>query len=257
RAFLAQFGRTFHAHWRASRVLRAREHVGVGRSLSDAGARAGFESESGMRSAFRAVLDATPREARERATVVVTKLASPLGELTAAATQEGICLLEFGAPKSAARASESLERVARRLECTLVAGTNAHLRQLRTELEAWFRGTRTRFDVPVVHAGTPFESEVWRALAAIPFGETKSYGELARALGRPGASRAVGRANGSNPIAILVPCHRVIGASGDLTGYAAGLDRKRWLLAHERTERSAAVDVLARVELARPRRIGR
>jgi methylated-DNA-[protein]-cysteine S-methyltransferase len=108
------------------------------------------------------------------------------------------------------------------------------LRAARDQLAGWFRGERTGFDLPLRPAGTPFQLEVWRVLAAIPFGETRSYAELARAIGRPSSSRAVGSANARNPISVVVPCHRVVGADGALTGYAGGIERKRWLLAHER-----------------------
>src|SRR5450432_3910453 len=101
------------------------------------------------------------------------------------------------------------------------------------QLAEYFAGQRTGFDLPVELAGTGFQRRVWAALREIPYGETVSYGELARRIGQPSASRAVGLANGQNPISIVVPCHRVIGANGSLTGYGGGLERKRWLLAHE------------------------
>jgi methylated-DNA-[protein]-cysteine S-methyltransferase len=103
----------------------------------------------------------------------------------------------------------------------------------REQLTAYFAGERVTFDVPYVLHGTEFQRRVWTELATIPFGETTSYGELAERLGRPSAARAVGRANGTNPISIIVPCHRVIGAGGGLTGYGGGLPRKRYLLAFE------------------------
>ena len=108
-----------------------------------------------------------------------------------------------------------------------------HLAALRAALDAYFAGRAVAFDVPLAPAGTPFQRDVWRALRAIPFGATASYAEIARRIGRPQAVRAVGAANARNPIAILVPCHRVIGADGSLTGYAGGLERKRALLALE------------------------
>ena len=101
------------------------------------------------------------------------------------------------------------------------------------QLADYFAGKRLDFDLPLAAVGTGFQQRVWEALVAIPYGETCSYGDLARAIGRPAASRAVGAANGRNPIAIVVPCHRVIGASGALTGYAGGMAAKQWLLAHE------------------------
>src|SRR5579864_2849043 len=106
-----------------------------------------------------------------------------------------------------------------------------------TELGEYFAGTRTQFDLALAPAGTEFQQRVWRALCDIPYGDVTSYGALARGLGSPDASRAVGLANGRNPIAIVIPCHRVIGSDGSLTGYGGGLDRKRWLLDHERSVR--------------------
>jgi methylated-DNA-[protein]-cysteine S-methyltransferase len=102
------------------------------------------------------------------------------------------------------------------------------------QLEEYFAGERTLFDVPLAPRGTAFQRAAWDALRAIPYGRTSSYVAQARAIGRPSAARAVGAANGRNPIAIVLPCHRVVGASGSLTGYGGGLDRKRWLLEHER-----------------------
>jgi methylated-DNA-[protein]-cysteine S-methyltransferase len=104
---------------------------------------------------------------------------------------------------------------------------------LRRQLDAYFAGELRDFDLQLAPTGTPFQLDVWRALRAIPYGATASYGEIARAVGQPGAARAVGGANNRNPIAIVVPCHRVIGAGGSLTGYGGGLDRKRLLLALE------------------------
>jgi len=107
------------------------------------------------------------------------------------------------------------------------------LREAQRQLQEYFAGTRQVFDLPLKPAGTPFQREVWNVLASIPWGTTRSYGEVARAIGRPRAVRAVGAANGANPLPLLLPCHRVIGSGGTLTGYAGGLDRKRRLLALE------------------------
>jgi len=104
---------------------------------------------------------------------------------------------------------------------------------LRDQLDAYFAGERREFDLPLAPAGTAWQRAVWDALQGVPYGTTLSYGELAARLGRPSASRAVGAANGRNPISVIVPCHRLIGSSGALTGYAGGLERKAWLLQHE------------------------
>ncbi len=102
------------------------------------------------------------------------------------------------------------------------------------QLEEYFAGSRTEFELPLAPAGTAFQRDAWTALRAIPYGATRSYAEQAAALGRPRAIRAVGAANGRNPIAIVVPCHRVVGSRGALTGYGGGVERKEWLLGHER-----------------------
>lgn len=105
--------------------------------------------------------------------------------------------------------------------------------EIRGQVEAYCAGERQAFDIECAAEGTEFQHTVWKALMAIPFGETRSYGEIAAAIGRPGAARAVGMANANNPIALIVPCHRVIGADGSLTGYGGGLNLKKALLAHE------------------------
>lgn len=109
----------------------------------------------------------------------------------------------------------------------------ARFAQIQAQLAEYFAGQRQRFDLPLAPSGTEFQRSVWSALQDIPFGETRSYGEIAQAIGRPKAVRAVGTANGSNPIALIIPCHRVIGADGSLTGFGGGLDVKRQLLTHE------------------------
>ena len=119
-------------------------------------------------------------------------------------------------------------------------GSHSVFDQLREELGQWLAGERLEFDVPLAPRGTPWQRAVWAALGGVPSGATITYTELAARAGRPGAARAAGAANGRNPISILIPCHRVVGTRGGLTGYAGGLDAKAWLLAHERAARSRA-----------------
>lgn len=115
--------------------------------------------------------------------------------------------------------------------------------QVKQQLTEYFANQRQSFDLPLAAQGTKFQQSVWKLLPDIPYGETVSYGSLAHKLGKPGSSRAVGAANGRNPISIIVPCHRVIAANGKLTGYAGGVDRKQWLLAHEKGAFGNAADV--------------
>lgn len=122
--------------------------------------------------------------------------------------------------------------------------SKSKLRAARRQFEEYFAGNRQQFELPLHPSGTPFQLEVWGALLAIPYGETVSYTDIARRIGRPRAVRAVGAANGANPLAIIVPCHRVIGSHGDLVGYGGGLPIKRWLLAHERRNAPAPIFTL-------------
>lgn len=142
---------------------------------------------------------------------LVRHIETPIGRLALCADGDGLCALRFAATGEGMDAAPVLLQAER-------------------ELKEYFAGRRTAFSVPLSMRGTPFQMEVWAALRAIPYGETRSYGELARRIGRPGACRAVGMANHVNPLPILVPCHRVVGADGRLTGYAGGLDVKKYLL---------------------------
>jgi methylated-DNA-[protein]-cysteine S-methyltransferase len=169
-----------------------------------------------------------------------TTIPTPLGDMLALASGDGLCALEFTTVNGPRAGQDRQSRLDARLrrwfppheivdrETPVIAGT-------RDWLTAYFGGSRAEAtELPLDMRGAAFEKRVWIALRAIPPGETTSYGAIAEALGSTGASRAVGAANGANPIAIVVPCHRVIGASGSLTGYGGGLDRKTWLIDHER-----------------------
>jgi methylated-DNA-[protein]-cysteine S-methyltransferase len=171
-----------------------------------------------------------------RSDLRIDRIASPLGTILLVAEGEALRAIEFGDDEG------RLHRQLRRQEGAAVDLLPADdPAGLSTRLRAYFAGDIEIFDeVPVRAGGTPFQRAVWAALREIPPGRTTSYGQLAARLGRPGASRAVGHANGANPVAIAVPCHRVIGADGTLTGYGGGLERKRWLLEHERACLAAA-----------------
>lgn len=152
----------------------------------------------------------------------LSRLSTPVGELTLTVSDAALTGVYFPSSRQFAR-----------LHAGELGAESEILALARRQLEEYFAGSRTAFDIPLALEGTPFEQRVWEALQRIPYGTTMSYGELARRLGDQSASRAVGTANARNPIPIIVPCHRVIGANGDLTGYGGGLDRKLWLLEHE------------------------
>ena len=163
-------------------------------------------------------------------TITTAELSTPLGPMIAGAVDEGICLLDFPDRRDFQKLSDA---VASALDAAVVEGDHPHLVTLRRQLREYFEAARERFDLPLVMTGTDFQQRVWAGLLQIPFGETRSYKEQAQALDNPGAIRALGRANGANRMAILIPCHRVIASDGALTGYSGGLHRKRWLLDFE------------------------
>lgn len=166
-----------------------------------------------------------------RSEMVTAMLDSPLGRLLAVATDDGICLLEYADQRMLER---NLATMCRRFAASVVQGQHKWLKRLSGELAAYFDGRLSEFTVPIVPCGTPFQERVWQELRRIPHGTTISYEELAARIGQPAAVRAVANANGRNRINLLIPCHRVIGKNGSLTGYGGGLWRKRWLLNQER-----------------------
>jgi len=164
-------------------------------------------------------------------------LPTPLGDMVVGATAQGVCLLEFTAADGSVAGLNRLEKL---LGTTGTMAENEHIGQAQRELAEYFAGTRMVFDVPLHLPGTAFQQQVWASLLAIPYGTTTSYEAQAAALHSPKAIRAMAAANGQNRIAIIVPCHRVIGKNGSLTGYAGGLDRKRWLINFEREHSKGA-----------------
>lgn len=159
--------------------------------------------------------------------ILYCNLPSPVGEMIAGAADDGVCFLEWHDRGGVERI---LQRVTTRYRREVVPGENQHLQHLRSELESYFAGQLQSFTVPIAVHGTSFEQLVWNELMKIPYGQTRSYGQLGAMLGRPGASRAVGRANGANYLGIVIPCHRVIESNGHLRGYGGGLWRKKFLL---------------------------
>jgi AraC family transcriptional regulator, regulatory protein of adaptative response / methylated-DNA-[protein]-cysteine methyltransferase len=236
RYFLKHYGMTFHAYARGRRLSGAFEQLRRGTRLDEVIMGNGFESHSGFRDAFSRTFGQAPGRSRSGDCVVCTWIESPLGPFVAGATAQGVCLLEFTDRR---RLPAQIETVRRRFGCAVVPGESPYFDRLRKELDLYFSGQLQKFSLPLAAPGTPFQERVWGELQRIPFGETRSYEDLARAVGAPGAQRAVGRANGTNRIAIVIPCHRVINKSGKLGGYGGLLWRKEALLHLERTGRLA------------------
>ena len=237
RWFRRHHGMTFHAYQRARRIGRALGHLQTGGGVTEAAYTHGWESLSAFHEAFREALGTTPGRAADGNVVLVHRILTPLGPMLAGATDDALCLLEFVDRRMLATQIRTLERG---LECAFVPGTNAVLESAERELEVYFAGELSEFSVPLHLPGTEFQRRTWAALRRIPYGETRSYAEQAEAIGSPAAVRAVARANGANRVAIVVPCHRVIGKDGKLSGYGGGVWRKRRLLELEARAVAAA-----------------
>jgi AraC family transcriptional regulator, regulatory protein of adaptative response / methylated-DNA-[protein]-cysteine methyltransferase len=231
RQFKRHYGMTFQAYYRARRLGLALREVRRGGRVDEAKNGSGYESASGFREAFTRIFGDPPTAAKSRAPMFAERIETPLGGMIAVADDEGLRLLEF-ADRRALEGELSMLR--KRLRTNVVPGEHPHLETIRSQLADYFSGRKLEFDIPLAPVGSAFQLRAWEILRSIPVSETRSYSWMARRLGDENARRAVGRANGTNMICIVIPCHRVIRADGTLCGYGGGLWRKKWLLDHER-----------------------
>ncbi|MCX6254464.1 MAG: methylated-DNA--[protein]-cysteine S-methyltransferase [Bacteroidia bacterium] len=172
--------------------------------------------------------------------ITTTKIETDIGIMIAGAVEEGICLLEFSDRRML---NTEYKDLAKHFQTTIQEGESRHFKTLRKQLKEYFEGSRKEFSIPLVTPGTSFQQAVWKELINISYGTTRSYQEQSVALGKPDSIRAVANANGMNRISIIIPCHRVIGSHGHLTGYGGGLKRKKWLIDHEKKHSGKAVDL--------------
>ena len=218
---------TFQGFQRALRIGQAFGRIRHGEKVVETAFESGYQSLSGFADSFKRTADFAPSKSQKGRLIPTTRILTPLGPMLAGATDEGICLLEFVDRRML---ETQLNRLSRLLDAKIVPGSHEHFGCLSQQLEEYFVGRRKQFDIPIVLPGTEFQKKVWAGLGAIPYGATRSYKQQAEAIGAPNAVRAVARANGDNRIAILIPCHRVVGANGELVGYGGGLTRKEYLL---------------------------
>jgi AraC family transcriptional regulator of adaptative response/methylated-DNA-[protein]-cysteine methyltransferase len=176
----------------------------------------------------------TPGRSRSTKILTVNRIASPLGPLVAGVLDDALCLLEFCDRRMLETQVRCLQR---RLGCAVAPGDCDVMSETEKQLNEYFQGSRKEFDLPLFTPGTPFQEMVWEQLRRVPYGTTVTYSGQAVRIGRPEAVRAVARANGDNRVAIVIPCHRVVGAAGELCGYGGGLWRKRFLLDLEKNNR--------------------
>lgn len=227
RWFKQHYRTTFHAYQRMRRISAAAGAMARG-SIADSAFEAGWQSLSGFAYSYRKYLGDTPVNAHPP--IVSHRFRTPLGDMLACATEQGLCLLEFVGSRRIAREQQDLSRLLGR---RFLFGENRHTEQAEREVGEYFQGVRRQFGVALHTPASVFQQTVWDALRGIPYGETTHYQALAARIGQPSAVRAVAAANGANRVSLIIPCHRVIGKDGSLTGYGGGLQRKQWLLEHE------------------------
>ena len=244
RAFKRHFGMTFLEMARHRRLRHSAEVLAKGDKVIEAQLSAGFESPSAFRAAFAKLMGRAPGEFADNALLRASWIDTPIGAMVTICDATQVHLLEFPERKGLAREVQQLFQFSKG---QLGFGRFTLTDRVQAQLTEFFAGRRRKFELPLALHGTDFSKTVWRALQDIPAGQTRSYAQLAQSIARPTAMRAVARANGANQIAIVLPCHRVIGADGTLTGYAGGLWRKQKLIELERAYAEASSSLNARL----------
>lgn len=227
RQFKQRFGMTFVAYARARRLGLAMNQIRKGDSVINAQLSAGYESSSGFRDAFSRIMGAAPTKVGVESVLKAAWLDTKLGPMIAIASESALYLLEFVDRRGLER---EIERLRKRTHSVIIPGKPQPINSIEMELARYFDGELTEFKTPVYLLGSEFQRDVWHALEKIPYGETCSYSDIAKSLGKPKSFRAVARANGTNQLALIIPCHRVINESGELGGYGGGIMRKQWLI---------------------------
>ena len=230
RQFQRYFGISFQAYQRARRMGLALAAVRKGINVLDTQLDHGFESSSGFREAFAKLFGTAPSKSDAVHCLLAQWIESPLGAILALADDNGVHVFDWVDRRGLER---EIVRLRAKTKFVILPGSHPVLDQARREIEEYFAGKRKIFTVACAHRGTDFQQHVWAELLKIPAGETRSYADIANRIGKPKAVRAVARATGDNFRGIIIPCHRVIGSDGSLTGYGGGLARKQWLLDHE------------------------
>ncbi len=231
RWFKNNYGMTFQAFQRMYRINHAFQELKGGKKTTDTAFDAGYESLSGFGYTYKKFVGKSPKKSIDNNIILISRLTTPLGPMFICATDKGVCLLEFVDRRMLETEFKDLQKL---LSAKIIAGDNQHIKQAKKEMAEYFDGQRKTFDVKLQTPGTGFQNLVWEYLKEIPYGKTSTYQQQAEKIKKPKAIRAVASANGFNRISIIIPCHRVIGGNGNLTGYGGGLERKRWLIEHER-----------------------
>jgi AraC family transcriptional regulator, regulatory protein of adaptative response / methylated-DNA-[protein]-cysteine methyltransferase len=236
RQFKKRFGMTFVEYARSRRMGIAMKQIRRGEAVIDAQLNAGYESSSGFRDAFSKIMGAAPTKFDKHHPVLKAAwLDTPLGPMLVMSDEEALYLLEFVDRRGLER---EVERLRIKTKAVIIPGVSNPITSIQDELNSYFNGTLQEFKTPLHLFGSPFQKMVWKELTRIPYGQTRSYFDQAKAIGKETSYRAVANANGANQIAIVIPCHRIINSNGDLGGYGGGITRKKWLLDHEKQKSS-------------------
>jgi len=230
RWFKKHHSMTFHSYQKLLRINKAYNQIKEGNSVTGTAFGVGYESLSGFNHSYKDIFGESPANSKDKNVINITRFTTKLGAMFACATNEGLCLLEFADRRLLEWEFTDLRK---RLNAVILPGENIFLDQVQVEVQEYMDGKRKEFSVPLDTIGTDFQKKVWKMLQQIPYGETWSYQEQATKMGNSKAVRAVASANGYNKIGLIIPCHRVIGSNGDLTGYGGGIGRKKWLIEME------------------------
>lgn len=231
RWFKKHYGITFQTYQRMYRINIAFQELKVGKNVMNSAFDCGYESLSGFGYTYKKIMKSAPSLNIDNGIILINRLTTPLGPMFICATDKGICLLEFVDRRMLETEFKQLQAL---LNSQIIFGENNHILQAKKEINEYFQGVRKQFSVKLHTPGTGFQRSVWGMLQQIPYGQLTTYKQQAEKIDNPQAVRAVANANGFNRVAIIVPCHRVIGTNGNLTGYGGGLARKRWLIEHEK-----------------------
>ena len=209
------------------RINKTYNQIKGGNSITKTTFGLGYDSHSGFNERWKSIFGKAPKDTKDKTIINIIRFSTKISPMFACATDKGLCLLEFTDRRML---ETEFQDLCKRLNAVIIPGKNKYLDLVQTQVLEYLEGERKDFTIPLNTPGTEFQQSVWKVLQQIPYGETWSYKQQAIKLNNPKAVRAVATANGYNRIAFIIPCHRVIGSNGELTGYRGGLDRKKWLL---------------------------